>query len=364
MPRRSIMPCIVLIALMLTLLVACSAGPGSETAAGPTKPASLPPLDELYIVGADSPFRQPLPPSPGLHPDNDLLVESLIASEHLVISKNQFSMTVFFADASTAPEAVQLDCADVWGLGFDRIVDIPIPPFAEPTQDVDGADMPIDGCGEDLSQDNLMTVFDVGQGCMWDFWQTRGEAGAREASYAVGFPLGESGILPYGSSARASGFAFVPGALWPEELEKGRIEHVLFFAYPYTKSGGPVAPATDSDGITDDPSAIPIGAMIQLDPGLDLEALGLEPYERTIARAMQEYGMILVDTGGQSGIGLYAINPASTSVNPWEGLLPDDDFVLLENIPLESLRVLDFGPQDPDYVSKLRPPDNFCSTFE
>lgn len=43
------------------------------------------------------------------------------------------------------------------------------------------------------------------------------------------------------------------------------------------------------------------------------------------------------------GIQLQAVNPISLSANPYSGVLPDEDYVYLENIPVESFRVLKLG---------------------
>ncbi len=78
----------------------------------------------------------------------------------------------------------------------------------------------------------------------------------------------------------------------------------MAFNYPFTKARAPVPPATGTDGQTDAQGAIPEGARLQLTPDLDLDSLNLTRYEMIITRTMQDYGLILVDTGGESGIGL------------------------------------------------------------
>jgi hypothetical protein len=130
----------------------------------------------------------------------------------------------------------------------------------------------------------------------------------------------------------------------PYELRRGRIDHALLMSYPSTRAGGPVRPATESDGRTRGRSAMPEGARVQLDPSLDLDSLGLQGYERTIARALQVYGAYVGDTGG-NGISLYALNPASTPQNPYGTILPDETYPSLAGIPFERMRVLRFGRQ-------------------
>jgi hypothetical protein len=160
---------------------------------------------------------------------------------------------------------------------------------------------------------------------------------------------------------KASGFAGAAGLVWPAELKAGRIEHALFFAYPYTKGGGPVAPATSSDGRTENRPAIPEGARVQLDPDLDLGSLDLPRYQRTIATAMQNYGMILGDTGG--AIGLFAVGRQSYQSDPYKGLLPTgESFPTLEGIPLDRFRVLKPSAQQARPTLKVRPSD--CGNYE
>ena len=157
-----------------------------------------------------------------------------------------------------------------------------------------------------------------------------------------------SGVLDKGLSARGSGFAFLGGVIWPDEISNGKINHPLAFSYEFTREGGPVAPATDSDGVHSDDFAIPEGAIIQLDPELDLDTLDLEPFELTIATALQEYGMILVDSGSAGPVGFYAIDPDSVTGNMWGELWGDEDFISLSNLDLTTLpfRVLELGLQD------------------
>jgi len=172
-----------------------------------------------------------------------------------------------------------------------------------------------------------------------------------------------NGIYPGGVNDKASGFPFLAGVIWPDELAAGRIDHTLVFSYPFTRSGGPVAPAVLSDGITNDASAIPIGARVRLDPNLDLDGLNLQPYERTIAEALKTYGMYLGDTGGDSTVGLYVVDPKSTTGNLYDGLLPDEDFPAV-NLPLDRLQVLSFGPQDPNATGEASLDDGPCSVFQ
>ena len=106
-----------------------------------------------------------------------------------------------------------------------------------------------------------------------------------------------------------------------------------------------------------------MGAVLRLDPALDIDALGLSPWVKTVAVALQEYGMILVDTGGEGAVGLYGIDPRSVSGNPYAGVLPDDDWPTLDGIPLDRFQVLATGPQDADWESNIALAPGGCATF-
>ena len=82
----------------------------------------------------------------------------------------------------------------------------------------------------------------------------------------------------------------------------------------------------------------------ELDPTLDVDALGLTGYERTIAIALQRYGMYVADTGSPPG--LYAVNPQSYgTTNPYAGTWGDQTYVYLATIPADRFRVLALPPQ-------------------
>jgi hypothetical protein len=87
---------------------------------------------------------------------------------------------------------------------------------------------------------------------------------------------------------------------------------------------------------------IPEGARVQLDPALDLNSLGLTGWQKTIARALQVYGMYLVDSGS---LGLYAVNANSFSSNPYAQFWGDGNYAYLPTSLVSRLRVLKLTPQ-------------------
>ncbi len=329
-------------------------------------PDSLPAFSALNLYATDSVFNTPLPESVVVDPDSTALLEGLEISEQFVVQVGQFSTTVFFAGNSTPTQDISLPCGEFWELGISTLAGVPVPDWAVASDDVDGGDEPPIDCGEDSAQDNFMTILDLDNRCEYNLWQTRQENGQWVASFGTAFDMDGSGIHPNGLSSRGSGMSFLGGVIWPSELAAGEIKHPLSFSYEFTKAGGPVAPATDSDGVTTESFALPEGARIQLDPELDLSTLNLTDYELTIARAMQVYGLLLVDSGGAGPVGLYAVDPDSASTNDYANVWGEEDFVTLANLQIADLpfRVLELPAQNTDYRQDLQLADNRCASYQ
>jgi len=173
--------------------------------------------------------------------------------------------------------------------------------------------------------------------------------------------MDSSGFYPNGGGTRAGGSSILAGLIWPEELRRGEIDHALVFAYGKTKAGGPVPPATASDGWSSDPNALPEGAHLQLDPTFDITTL--PRWQQPIARGLQTYGMYLMDTSG-GDVSLFAVHPYSLARDPYDALIPASAWLgdrpserlwVALDIPLERFRVLRMADQRPNPVEPSRP---------
>ena len=328
---------VLLVSLLLIPVVAF----GGEEPTDIAKPAKLPYI-ELY--SDSSPFNQKIPGDVEIDPYSDIMLQSLedaFEEGEFYIAHKEWTVPVYFSDENTPRYDVQLTAN--WAPARS-LRNVPIPDFAQPDPEGDGE----------------MVIIDTSTGCEYDFWQAKKKGDKWVASWANVIPYDGDGIYPKGMSCRGAGFALLAGVIWPQELEKGKIEHALIFSYTFPKSGGPVLPATESDGESDRDDAIPEGARLQLDPDLDLESLNLKPFEKTIAKALQEYGMILGDVGGE-GIELEVVHPMSSQDNPYQAILPDDALVYLSNIPIHRFRVLSLPPQTDPEVDLV---PNRCASWE
>lgn len=275
----------------------------------------------LYSDG--SAFNKKIASDVKIDENSALMVGSLkeaFNTRGLQITRNSYSVSVFYADANTPRYNVKRTAS--WA-GGTTLYDVPIPDYAVPD------------AGE-----GHMTIIDLSNGYEYDFWLAQKTNGVWTAGWANKTSYTGDGVYPDGLAARGSGMALAAGLIWPEELKNGYIDHALVFSYPFTKAKQYVYPASKTDGTSTRLDAIPEGARVQLDPTLNLDALGLTSYEKTVARAMQEYGMILCDTNG-GPIELEAVNPVSAEGNAYEGLLPNDTYVFLRKIPVDRFRIID-----------------------
>ena len=291
---------------------------------------------------SSSVFYNKIDTNPEIDPNSSTMVGSLIdqANQAFLIAVKEWSVPVYFAETSTIKHDVELTSG--WA-PKKNLRNVPIPEYAEPDPETDGH----------------MVVIDEAGGCIYDFWEMKYKNGSWKAGWGNALPLNSNGIFPRGLSARGSGFELLQGVIWPQELEAGVINHALIFSYDHTKAGGPVSPATESDGTSNEDWAIPEGALVQLDPSLDLSTLGLNEYEMIIAKALQEYGMYCADDGG--GISLYAINPISVANNPYQNIWGDQTYVYLNKIPVDKFRVLKLPQQTNPEIELVA---NSCADFK
>jgi hypothetical protein len=247
-----------------------------------------------------------------------------IEDSGFVVALRRWTVSVFLADPQTAYRRIPLT-ADWAPRRMSNPV--PIPARARP----------------DPAGDGHMVVVDAPRGCEYDFYEARrSSSGSWSAGWQTRLSIDGRGMVRGSLSARASGFGLLAGLIFPGELRRGRIDHALVFSSPLVLAAPPVPPATETAGGSKDPNALPMGTRVRLSPKLDLSKLGLTRYERTVARALQVYGMFLADTGGT--LTLYAVHPESYESDPYRGVFAaGETYPSLGHIPLDQLQVLQPG---------------------
>ena len=170
-------------------------------------------------------------------------------------------------------------------------VDIPLPEGAAPA----------------AGSDAQIVVVDHRTGDEWGMWRAeRAADGMWRAENAYHYSVKWDGVPPRSRDgrpflSRGAGVPYLAGLVRPCELRQGRIEHALAFAYDHA-SPRYVHPATKSDGNGSVATDLPEGSRLQLDPTLrqrDIEAWGCRGPCLVIARALQRYGMYVIDNAGR-----------------------------------------------------------------
>jgi hypothetical protein len=181
---------------------------------------------------------------------------------------------------------------------------VPIPPEAQAASGTDGQ----------------LIVYQPSSDTMWEFWRARKDiTGAWFAAYGgviqnVSENPGhyEDLLLPFEShtwGGPSSSIQNLPGLMTLEQLRSGVIGHALVFATWANNPTQWVYPAQRTDGRCQGPagqycSDVPQGARFRLDPSFDVGTIQ-HPITRMIAKAVQDYGMVLNNTTG-SGLSFYA----------------------------------------------------------
>jgi hypothetical protein len=122
------------------------------------------------------------------------------------------------------------------------------------------------------------------------------DKGWRAGSGAI-FDLESNRLRPAGwTSADAAGLPIFPGLVrYDEVVEQRQVRHALRFTCERTRRAY-VAPARHFASRHTDPSLPPMGMRVRLKAGFDTRPF--PPIARVILTALQRYGMLLADNGG------------------------------------------------------------------
>jgi hypothetical protein len=241
-----------------------------------------------------SPWNKPLNAAPVVHPSSAFYVASM--TPVLTSDPTQYTYPVYEVGSSTPQRTVKIsglfshvasDTAMKLQTGGNVLVRIP------------------DGARAAAGSDGQLILIDPVTGDEWGFWRLyRDVTGNWFATNGYHYNTNWSGVPPRGFASRGAGVPYLAGLVRPCEITRGHIDHALAFAYDYpTKQW--VYPATKSDGKSTDSNDLPEGARLQLDPELtrdELVALGVTGPGLIVARALQEYGMYLIDGSGREKV--------------------------------------------------------------
>lgn len=137
----------------------------------------------------------------------------------------------------------------------------------------------------------------------------------------------------------AAGTSMLHGLVRYDEVASGDVDHVLHMSLPTISSAPPVWPAMRTDGRDPNPANVPMGSWFRLRADADLSGLG--PQALTVARALQQHGAVLTDTG----------HNGATIVGEPDARWNDVDLAGLRKFNLADFEVVDPSPMIVDPTS-------------
>jgi hypothetical protein len=240
----------------------------------------------------DSIWNTPIGPSPQYDPHSAEMIATigLNGDGEIYSDPSQYTFPVYVVD-KTSPrwtvDCIEYKCLIVTPNGTDsarQLRDVPIPHNARSSS----------------GHDAQMIIVDEASNAEYDFWHVeKTESGWKVGNGSVYNILWDG--MPTRYNSRGAGVPYFAGLIRPWEIRKGQIEHAIAFGYPEPAHAQCVFPASKTDGDSTLTYAIPEGARLQLDPSLtdaDFDSMGLDGTGKIIARALQEYGMFLIDSAG------------------------------------------------------------------
>jgi hypothetical protein len=318
------------VVLIAGALVALAAAIAVEERHGSSAAAASARCDRPYADS--SPWNVPI----GRNPSYDTGSRTYVANlgNRLSSDPTQYTYPVYEVTPGTPREAVRLSglYSNVTGNGrrldrqSDATISLPIPSDARAS----------------AGSDSSIVIVDRRTGDEWGIWRLKRESGGWTGTNGYHYSIRWSAVPPSGFGSRGSGVPYLAGLVRPCEIARGRIEHALAFAYDFP-TGQVVYPATKSDGKGAVGSDVPEGARLQLNPSLSarrIRSWGCKGACLTIARALQRYGMYVIDNSGRPKVMLEDEGTAR-----WGGAVSSKT---VKPIPLNAFRVLTLSCVVPD----------------
>lgn len=349
-PVRSVRRLAGLVAVALALGLSPQASHAASGTATATTPTAQHPDNGFSPTG---PWNTPLPADVPLAPNSQAIVSNLVQDARgsyglWAVNTDTYSAPIYSVDADTPTTTwTYSDCQNLPQLApviAGSLADVPTP------------------AGMLVSQgtDETVAIYQPSTDTYWDFWRARQDAngnwsacwGGKIEHYSA-----NPGIFDNPLGASASGLPFGAYLIRADELARGHIDHAINLETVHTRANCFSWPATRDDGNTAGADYPCEGQRFRLDPGFNVNTL-LNPAARTIARAMQQYGLILTDTAGALVTQAQDPRPleaANGGADPYDklfdptgtGILPESvtRYLVLAGIPINRLQALplDYG---------------------
>ena len=311
------------------------------------QPLSIQKINDYH---PDNFFYKSLPNNVTVKENSEQIINALVTEtgSNCRVSVKAFAEKVYYTDSNTPKRTLYSRICN-YNNQKEKLTNVPIP----------------NGANQASGTDEQVTFVDTENNLLYNFQSYSSPAspcpnlfGCFQYSGISVVPISNTAVTMYGTNP-ASGFGGagilgISGAIWPEELNNGYINHALRGGYNLINSEF-VSPAIKSDGPSFHENSLPMGTLLQLNPNLNLDTIDMSNSERAIAKAMQEFGIYISDTNG-GGLSVKGISIDSYVCNPYDdyksGSYVGDEYcpghgytagkIPLNNIPLDQLRVIDF----------------------
>lgn len=280
---------------------------GSDTRAVPSR-----------VLSPSSPFYQKLPTSTPTASDSSALVSSLNAQAHkywgtptqanITVNTDKFSTPLYVARKSDPVHNItawncQSHTSSIAVYLNAHLKNVHIPNDLQP----------------DPSSDGSVSIYNPDTNEIVELWRARKNGGKWEACWGGKITNASQSLGRFDGTfgASASGMALWATTIRQQELLNGRIDHVVSMAIPQIKKGAVSWPAVRTDGWVDG-TQLTMGQMLRLPASLNIDAMKLSPAAKTIAKAAQQYGIIVTETSG--AVGFNAENPIALASNKYPSI--------------------------------------------
>jgi hypothetical protein len=174
----------------------------------------------------------------------------------------------------------------------------------------------------DPSTDGSVSIYNVDTHELVELWKARQVGGQWQACWGGKIARTDQSRGTFGNyyGVSASGLALWGLTIRQQELLDGHINHVINLALPLTRRNTISWPANRTDGNSPG-TQLAIGQMLRLPASLDLSRLRLSPAALTVAKAAQEYGVVISDTSGS--VAFAAENPIALADNKYSTIFRD-----------------------------------------
>jgi hypothetical protein len=294
----------------------------SSTTASATTPALPAGGVTPYLSGSDV-WTKPVGSAPPAA--NSAALISYLTSHAHYPNMTLRSWGVSVAETQPGQSVFDVPCVTWSDCTLGAFGEVPIPLTAAP----------------DPTADGFLAIYDPSAQREWDMWQAKQMPWGWQAGAGAAVSTAGDGIAPaHTASGDAANLPLLGGLIRPEEILQGHIDHALVFSIPDVSKLGHTCPATHNDGSSTDPNALQEGMRLQLDPTLNVDQLSIPDWEKTLAHAMQTYGMYLRDEGGT--LGIFAEDSASRGYDAWSkvGFASDLGCAPIVGIPWARFRVV------------------------